>query len=194
MSDSNSKERSPAQIEASRANGAQSKGPKTPEGKAKSSRNRMAHGFRANCIPLTTESRAAYAEHLDAYMRRYAPADKVEEDLVGLTASNMWNVMRMSAIETALLDFEISGVDVHSIEETYENMDEPGRLALAFKKTAGDNALETLRRYKSFTERAFHRAFQAVEQIRKERTAPPPAEPPKTESTVRTQARGEESM
>src|SRR5215213_5819039 len=39
--------RSPAQVEASRRNGARSRGPVTPEGKAQSSRNTLKHGLTA---------------------------------------------------------------------------------------------------------------------------------------------------
>src|SRR5215204_6064370 len=39
--------RSPAQVEASRRNGARSKGPVTDEGKAKASRNALQHGLTA---------------------------------------------------------------------------------------------------------------------------------------------------
>jgi hypothetical protein len=60
----------------------------------------------------------------------------------------------------------------------YQTMDQYGRLALSFRKSAGDNALELLRCYKSTAGRAFHRALQALEDIQKERHSNPlpPAE------------------
>ena len=166
------------------SNGAKSKGPVTPTGKCSVSHNRMTHGFRANSIPLHTEDRAAYDAHLTAYLTRYTPTDKVEEDLVGLLASNMWQLMRNNSIEVALFDLEISGVKCE-LEGVFETMDEFGRLALAFKKSAGDNALELLRRYKSTTERAYHRALQALEQMQRDRQSQPK---PENLSAVQTQA------
>jgi hypothetical protein len=157
--------RSQAQIAASRANGAQSKGPVTEEGKAIVSMNRMTHGFRSNSITLSNEDHVAYDQHLDAYLTRYNPIDKTEEDLVGLLASSMWQIMRNNSIELSLFELEIAGV-VASEEAKYEGMDEYGLLALAFKKSAGDNALELLRRYKSTAERSYHRALQALEQLK----------------------------
>src|SRR5579863_1597381 len=162
------KTRSEAQIVQSRLNGAKSNGPVTADGKCKISKNRMIHGFRSNSITLGNEDRPAYDDHLNAYLARYTPIDKVEEDLVGLLASNMWQLMRLNSIEVALFDIEISGIDV-DLHGTFETMDEYGRLALAFKKSAGDNALELLRRYKSTAERAYHRALQALEEIRRDR-------------------------
>ena len=182
--------RIPAQLIASRTNGAKSKGPITPAGKSRISSNRMTHGFRSNSITLANEDHQAYDRHLDAYLLRYTPIDKPEEDLVGLLASNMWQIMRNNSIEVALFELEISGV-VTDIEGEFETMDQYGLLALAFKKSAGDNALEVLRRYKSTAERAYHRAFQALEQIQKDRKPNQPTptrEPEEIPTTVQTQA------
>jgi hypothetical protein len=102
----------------------------------------------------------------------------------------MWQIMRNNSIEVALFELEISGV-VTDIEGEFETMDQYGLLALAFKKSAGDNALEVLRRYKSTAERAYHRAFQALEQIQKDRqSTPTPPDPAEFLPAVQTQAPG----
>ena len=185
MSKASKKSRSAAQSSASRANGAKSQGPATSAGKAKVSSNRMSHGFRANNIPLANENREAYTTHHEAYIARYTPIDKVEDDLVGLLATNMWQLMRINSMEVALFDLEMAALEPE-IARDYKTMDEYGRLALAFKKSAGDNALELLRRYKSTAERAYHRALQAIEQIQKDRT-PPKTAHEENKTTVQTQ-------
>jgi hypothetical protein len=73
--------RSAAQIEASRDNGAHSRGPKTPAGKAASSRNAVKHGFVA-----MNEVRGSFAQALDPLTAHYQPADPVEEELIGQMA------------------------------------------------------------------------------------------------------------
>jgi hypothetical protein len=50
----------PKQIAASRANGAKSKGPVTPQGKRNSSRNSTRHGIFAATIVLETENTEAF--------------------------------------------------------------------------------------------------------------------------------------
>ena len=172
--------RSAAQIEASRANGAKSKGPITAEGKAIVATNRIIHGFHSMSITLANESQNDYDAHLASYFDRYAPIDKVEAELVGLLAANMWQVMRINTIEIALFDLEISALDEVAVKKRYAQMDDCGRLALAFRNAHKENTIELLRRYKSIAERAYHCALQAIEQLRKDRgpveTQKPPVE------------------
>ena len=117
--------RSDAQIDASRTNGAN----------PKASHNRVTHGFRSSSIPLSTEDRPAYDHQLQSYLDRYNPIDQVEEDLVGLLASNMWDVKRLKSIETALFDLAMLDAD-EEIHKDFTKMDEWGRLALAFKNSS----------------------------------------------------------
>ena len=129
-------QRSPLQAEQSRVNGSLSHGPITMVGKCRVSNNRMTHGFRSYHVVLSNEDREAYDQHLDAYLNRYNPADKVEEDLVGLLASSMGQLMGMNSVEVALIDIELCGID-RDIPAHFLELDQYGRLALAFKKSAG---------------------------------------------------------
>src|SRR5258708_6581000 len=61
------------QIEAARQNGAKSKGPKTPEGKQRSSQNATQHAMLAETLVLHNESNAEFQLTLDAYTQQYQP-------------------------------------------------------------------------------------------------------------------------
>jgi hypothetical protein len=173
-------ERSQPQIDASRANGAKSQGPTSPEGLERSSKNRLTHGFRSSTLTLSIEDKEEYDAHLAAYLKKYAPQDKTEEDLVGLAASSMWNYMRLSSVEVALLEHELENVD-EWLERKHMSAEESERLALAFKRSAGSRALELVLRYKTTAERSFHRAIKALDQIVKAR------KPKQSTSAIRTQ-------
>lgn len=179
-----SKTRTPAQAAASRANGSKSLGPTTPEGKCKTQTAHMVHGFRSAHMAIHSEDHAAYDAHLDSYLATYAPINKVEADLVSLVALNMWQIMRNSAIEVALFDLEVAAIDADDLDGKFKSMDQYGRLALAFKKSAGDNVHELLRRYKSTAERAYHRAVQTLENMQNSRLPAPTPEPEEIEISI----------
>jgi hypothetical protein len=171
----NNNERSQAQIDASRANGALSTGPTTQAGRQASNRSRITHGFRSNTLTLSNEDKEQYDQHLDAYLAKYQPQDKVQEDLVGLAASSMWNYMRLSSVEVCLLEMDLADAVAELEERNQEDyVDEAGRLALAFKKSAGDRALELVIRYKTTAERSFHRAIKTLDQALKSRKTEEP--------------------
>src|SRR3954466_10152138 len=97
--------RSPAQIEASRRNGARSKGPVTEEGKARASRNALQHGLTAlhhlvleDEVPDVLEALIAIvAEETDA-------TSEIEARLARRLAIALWKGERAERIETALFD------------------------------------------------------------------------------------------
>jgi hypothetical protein len=74
--------RSPAQLEASRANGSRSRGPVTAEGKARSSRNAVRHGLCAPAILAPGEDPEAFAALLADLRAEHAPRTASEALLV----------------------------------------------------------------------------------------------------------------
>jgi hypothetical protein len=76
-----------ARAEASRRNGARSRGPKTPEGKARSARNALKHGLRSEKYAvLPDEDRAEFAALEAALADELAPQGVLHSVLVGRIA------------------------------------------------------------------------------------------------------------
>src|SRR5215469_11330190 len=96
-----------AQIDAARCNGAKSHGPRTPEGKAISSRNALRHGMTAKGILLTSEDPELFQQLAAAYYEKFQPADDVERDLVDEMVIAKWRQRRDWSTEAALLDLEM---------------------------------------------------------------------------------------
>ena len=97
--------RSPAQIEASRRNGARSKGPVTEEGKAKASRNALKHGLTAmHHLVLEDEAPSELEEMTARLMAEVAPETEIEARSDRRLAIAFWKGERAERIEVALFD------------------------------------------------------------------------------------------
>src|SRR6202158_3301087 len=106
----------------SRANGAKSQGPKTAEGKEKSSRNSLVHGLTSkNTMVLAGERENEFQEMLVFYANTYQPGSPVEKDMVHEMVPCRWRMERLRMIETALMDSEMQRV----LPEA-ETSDDPG--------------------------------------------------------------------
>src|SRR5689334_11528365 len=93
-----------AQSEASRLNGARSRGLTSPEGKARSALNGTRHGLRgATFTLLPDEDPAAWAALLRGYLARFRPADEAELACVERLAACDWREGRLLRLETETL-------------------------------------------------------------------------------------------
>ncbi len=96
---------SPRQIAANRANARRSTGPRTPEGKQRSSLNALKHGIlamRAVNRKLDGEEQfERYRLHRDNYFECLRPEDQVQADLVELIAANRWRMAKLLEFEDA---------------------------------------------------------------------------------------------
>ena len=87
------------QITASRANGARARGPKTPEGKARSARNSTRHGLLARVLLLEGESRDRCDELVRTLNASLNPRTSIDELLIGKMAAAHWRQMRIWTLE-----------------------------------------------------------------------------------------------
>jgi hypothetical protein len=89
--------------EQARLNGAKSRGPRTPEGKAVSSMNALRHGRRANRAPAPPHG-PEFEKLLDSLSAQFAPSSAAEAALVHQIAAADWQQARWRAIETAVMN------------------------------------------------------------------------------------------
>jgi hypothetical protein len=90
-------------IIAARANGALSRGPKTPEGKARS-RNVLRSRRLTECTVLDNEPRGAFHDLFNFHIDCFSPLDDVEMGMVEEMASAYWRIRRNWAIGNYLLE------------------------------------------------------------------------------------------
>lgn len=170
------KESSPRRIAASRANGAKSKGPKTPEGKARSSMNALKTGLAATtAILLSVEDHDEFLRSRDAYIKRFRPIDEVELACVDEMVVCRSLQARTWVMESAALDDEIER-QKPEIEQKYNAVSDDIRAAHALAGLADrSKALALLNRYASRHSCHFQRAFKTLMELQKNR--PPNLEP-----------------
>ena len=137
----------PNQIAANKANAQKSTGPKSDEGKAKSSLNRLSHGLTSNATIVADEDPEEFIALLYDLMGEYEPATPTEQILVEKMALNQWLSLRGFRLQgEAFLDLKLMSD------------------SFAIPKTLG-----LLIRYQTSAERTFHKAHNELVKTQKER-------------------------
>jgi hypothetical protein len=183
------------QIQASRTNGAKSRGPITPEGKEASSQNAITHGMLADTVVLKDECPDRFLELLRALHEERQPQPGIEASLVENMAVARWRQMRLWGMEKAAMDHE---TDKRS-EAWGSSEGHATRAALAFRALSDDSrSLDLINRYESRYDRQYLRAHRRFLELQDRRTPPhvpepappapvpvstPPPAPPQTETT-----------
>jgi len=148
-----------ARAEASRRNGARSRGPKTAAGKARAARNALKHGMRAaKHVVLPDEDAAEFAALDAALIEELAPVGALQAVLARRVAVAAWRLARADRIEADLF-----------AERGYGDAG-PG-LAL-IRDGNGTRSFETLLRYRGAAMAEFSRALRTLKALQAEQTQP----------------------
>ena len=164
--------RTEKQLQASRLNGAKSRGPVTAEGKHRVSRNAVTHGFYSQQILLAGENHAEFHSLAARYYDQFQPADHLETELVDMMIAARWRQLRLWNIQRDTMD----------VASRREYNQAPGAaipatvLISAGFKTECDNsrAMEVIARQESRYERQFMRAHKRLMDLRANPHVPGP--------------------
>jgi hypothetical protein len=151
--------------QAARANGARSRGPVTPEGKAISARNALRHGLLAKTVVLCNENPKTFETLFYLLVQRFSPVDDIEMSAIEEMAAAHWRMRRVMSMERAILD---AGIE-RSRETT-----PAGQTADAFSDPANQATLALLQRYEARFQNMYNRALRSLALLRK---LPAPNEP-----------------
>ena len=91
------------QIEANRSNALKVTGPRTTQGKARSSRNALTHGLTAQEIVIPGEDAAAYRSFEQQLIDDLQPNGSCELELIERLAATYWRLRRIPRFEAALM-------------------------------------------------------------------------------------------
>ena len=93
------------QIAANRRNAAKSTGPRSPEGKARSSMNALKSGVDAEAEIIPGENPAALAELTNQYLQRWRPTTPEQRCYVDTLIRNDWVLSRLARAESDLWQY-----------------------------------------------------------------------------------------
>src|SRR5262245_38427208 len=149
-----------ARAEASRQNGARSRGPRTPEGKARAAQNALKHGMRAEKHLVLPDEDAAEFEVLEAALvEELAPLGTLQTVLARRVAVAAWRLARADRIEIELFE---------------ERRSADGGLGLALIRDGnGTRSFETLLRYRGAAMAEFWRALKTLKALQAEQAVTP---------------------
>jgi hypothetical protein len=153
--------RTDKQIAASRANGAKSRGPITPAGKAVSSQNALKYGLYAAHHIIRGEDPAAFAALVDSFYDTYGPTDAVQTTHLKEIIRATWLLDRFTRLETELWNREA---------ETAKKLGSDHPFSAASRRASDDFKL--IQRRIDSAHRTLQRHTSLLEKLIKSRPAP----------------------
>jgi hypothetical protein len=142
----------PTQAESNRANARRSTGSRTAAGKARSSRNALKHGLRAEAALLPGESDADWREHREGVLLSLGVKGALETELADRVALALWRLRRVGPCDAATAARELPA----------DGRPEPD-----------ENLLDKIMRYESHLARQALRALQTLERLQQIRDRQP---------------------
>lgn len=134
-----------AQIRANQANAQLSTGPRTPEGKARSSANSRKEGFSAAQPVVYDEQMQEFIALRDELSLQIAPVGALEDEFFNRLLTAAWNLRRVRHAEMAFVD------------------------TIKFTNDDASTQLYRLARYRRDLERSFDRALTALRELQAQR-------------------------
>ena len=169
------------QAAANRRNAANSTGPRTKPGKARSSGNALKHGLSAEQVVMLDENPAAFEALRSDLFEHYQPTDPVAEHLVEQVAASIWRLRRVPEIEAGIFEncyyrrqehrahmeqFEVMTTDEE--RQAKDRQAEP-RPFLGDVFGGAERPLNSLIRIAGAIEGSMYRAIRELERIKAER-------------------------
>ncbi len=148
------------------ANAQHSTGPKSVEGKRKSSLNALRHGLTGQIVVMPTEDLQAYQRHLESFTEECRPKGPIEAHLVQALADTSWRLNRVAALETNVLTLGVASESGPLIGAPQQIQD---ALAIAAALESQSKALSNLSMHSQRLSRQFERTVAQLNDLQKTR-------------------------
>jgi len=154
-----------AQKRANKQNAQHSTGPRTDEGKQRSSLNALKHGFRAKGPLIPGEDRDEFDRHSVDLETELRPVSYLELNLVEQIIDITWRIKRFARIEAVVINELYDSAAEHP-----RNHDKDGDQLLS-KALAQSNVLNRLSRYEAQLARRYQNTMKELRELPKRRRA-----------------------
>src|SRR5215469_978548 len=137
----------PAQVIASRINGALPHGPTSETGMATSSKNALKTGLTGRTVLLPSDDAALYETHILSFVERYSPVGDEETAVVQSLADTEWHLRRIPSLEMgiyALGRLEFEGLFPEQDDAVRRQLIE-AKIFLAYKRDLSNLSLQESR-------------------------------------------------
>jgi hypothetical protein len=165
------RELSQKQLEANRANSQKSTGPRSDDGKRKSSRNAVKHGFFARDLVLPGEDPDELSELKLGLLKRLNPRDALELTMVDAMVADLWKLRRVRKAER---DLFIKADEAARAPGQATPTDAGILLAGMLCNDQSEQNLDRLHRYEKRLENSVFRAMRELRRLRMEETIDSP--------------------
>jgi hypothetical protein len=136
---------SPAKLAANAANAQHSTGPRTPDGKTRSSQNASKHGLTARDVIIAAGEQEEFDHLLADYQADLKPQGAIQQTLFNQLVAAAWNLRRIGRMQSVLCS-----------EASYQDL-------LANHDL--QNQLDRLARHQTRIERSFHRCLKELKAL-----------------------------
>src|SRR5690242_8899587 len=117
---------SEAKLAANRLNARKSRGPKTAQGKIRSSANALTHGLTARHFVAKGEDAADFERLAEEVRAQFSPGNELERQQVERLIELLWNLKRARLLETAVLSTPNTGNSNTILQWSFDDNRKPG--------------------------------------------------------------------
>src|ERR1700719_374172 len=142
------------QIEANRLNSQKSTGPRSVEGKARSSQNALKSGIDAESLIIHGEDRAALETLTQEYVERFHPTTPEQRHFVDILIRDDWQLRRLAKVDAQVWEREL-------ISPLKYDQNAPLGSAYA----CGSTTFSRLQRRMDCAERSYQRALRELQRL-----------------------------
>jgi hypothetical protein len=142
------------QIEANRLNSQKSTGPRSVEGKLRSSQNALKSGIDAESLIILGEDRVALEILTQEYVERFHPTTPEQRHFVDILIRDDWQLRRLAKVDTQIWEREL-------ISPLKYDQNAPHGVAYA----CGSTTFFRLQRRMDCAERSYQRALRELQRI-----------------------------